>query len=205
VCSEALLELIDYCFRKVTLMNIGRFNAFIDDSAAVDLLKETAEQTLQRQACEVGFRTAVSAFDVLRFVTDHLKRMPLSAQVRHPIILLPAAANAFYANIIRNPVEFVIVSETRHILRLISNHSCCDALFLSCLCALSLPPLPRCSLQTRLLNTNDTLMAVVSLVESQFWMRRNDRIGALQKYVDSAWRTVAASDRAALCKTEVCA
>ena len=46
-CSEALLELIDYCFRKVTLMNIGRFNAFIDDSAAVDLLKETAEQTLQ--------------------------------------------------------------------------------------------------------------------------------------------------------------
>lgn len=45
-------------------------------------------------------------------------------------------------------------------------------------------------------------MAVVSLVESQFWMRRNDRVGALQKYVDSAWRTVAASDRAALCKTE---
>ena len=40
------------------------------------------EQTLQRQACEVGFRTAVSAFDALRFLTDHLKRMPLSAQVR---------------------------------------------------------------------------------------------------------------------------
>ncbi len=69
---------------------------------------------------------------------------------------------------------------------------------LSSFCAL--PPSPR---QTRLLNTNDTLMAVVSLVESQFWMRRNDRVGALQKYVDSAWRTVAASDRAALCKTEV--
>ncbi len=86
--SEALLELIDYCFRKVTLMNIGRFNAFIDDSAAVDLLKETAEQTLQRQACEVGFRTAVSAFDVLRFLTDHLKRMPLSAQVRLRFLLL---------------------------------------------------------------------------------------------------------------------
>jgi hypothetical protein len=101
VCSEALLELIDYCFRKVTLMNIGRFNAFIDDSAAVDLLKETAEQTLQRQACEVGFRTAVSAFDVLRFVTDHLKRMPLSAQVRYPIRLLSAVANALHVNMIR--------------------------------------------------------------------------------------------------------
>ena len=62
---------------------------------------------------------------------------------------------------------------------------------------------PAARTQTRLLNTNDTLMAVVSLVESQFWMRRNDRVGALQKYVDSAWRTVAASDRAALCKTEV--
>lgn len=101
VCSEALLELIDYCFRKVTLMNIGRFNAFIDDSAAVDLLKETAEQTLQRQACEVGFRTAVSAFDALRFLTDHLKRMPLSAQVRHPECCGGGGGDRLACNLIR--------------------------------------------------------------------------------------------------------
>jgi hypothetical protein len=47
--NESLLELIDYCFRKVNMMNLGRFNTFIDESNQVDLLKETSEQSLTRQ------------------------------------------------------------------------------------------------------------------------------------------------------------
>jgi hypothetical protein len=107
--NESLLELIDYCFRKVNMMNLGRFNTFIDESNQVDLLKETSEQSLTRQECELGFRTAVSAFNSLRFISDSLSRLPLPAQ-------------------------------------------------------------------TRLLNTHDMLMALVTLMETQFWIRRNDKV-----------------------------
>lgn len=80
--EDALAELVDYCYRKITMLNTGHFQSLQEPIDARALGKETPYDTLCRQKLEIGFASAVSALSMIRFVTDHINSVPVSILAR---------------------------------------------------------------------------------------------------------------------------
>uniref|UniRef100_A0A8D0EM45 Zinc finger MYND-type containing 10 n=1 Tax=Strix occidentalis caurina TaxID=311401 RepID=A0A8D0EM45_STROC len=78
--EDSILDLIDYCHRKLTLL-AARSNLFCcpPEGQAKDspCLKE-----LQKQAEMMEFEISLKALSVLRFITDQVESLPLSALTR---------------------------------------------------------------------------------------------------------------------------
>ncbi|NWX24012.1 ZMY10 protein, partial [Aegotheles bennettii] len=72
--EDSILDLIDYCHRKLTLLAARSANG----QMAVLLLS----QELQKQAEMMEFEIALKALSVLRFITDQVESLPLSALTR---------------------------------------------------------------------------------------------------------------------------
>ena len=114
--GDALVDLVDYCAGKLTLLNGGAFaigstpgtiqgpaekdNA--DDNAisrAAALAKRDPQESLEEQARTVDFQVAVTAVGILRLVCGHLDDLPLSVSTRlvhtHdvPLALVPLLEN----------------------------------------------------------------------------------------------------------------
>ena len=99
--EDALVELIDYCYRK--LLGVAKLTDQIekaqkekpDPMAAKTLLDRTPKQELEDQAAEIERACAMAALSLLRFVTDYMQE--LSVPVVHqmmenndlPCILVP--------------------------------------------------------------------------------------------------------------------
>jgi predicted Zn-ribbon and HTH transcriptional regulator len=106
--GDALLELTDYCYRKLSGLVGAQMRARAmemageggdDDEGGNDggdakkraLLDESPADTLQRQSKEIAFATACCMVSVLRFLTEHLSTLPVAVAARlldtHDILL----------------------------------------------------------------------------------------------------------------------
>ncbi|XP_038004719.1 zinc finger MYND domain-containing protein 10 isoform X2 [Motacilla alba alba] len=88
VCESAedsILDLIDYCHRKLTLLAARSTKAPAATSAelrAEPLASPSSLQELQKQAEVMEFEISLKALSVLRFITDQVDSLPLSALTR---------------------------------------------------------------------------------------------------------------------------
>uniref|UniRef100_A0A8C5J682 Zinc finger MYND domain-containing protein 10 n=1 Tax=Junco hyemalis TaxID=40217 RepID=A0A8C5J682_JUNHY len=83
--EDSILDLIDYCHRKLTLLAARSTAAPAATSAglpAEPLASPSSMQELQKQAEVMEFEISLKALSVLRFITDHLDSLPLSALTR---------------------------------------------------------------------------------------------------------------------------
>lgn len=96
--EETVVDLIDYCYRRLSYLNALIERGQLPDAAASDDAKRDNKEPepehatrLRAQANELAFSTAVSAASVLRFLTDHVSVLPVSALSRlldhHDVIL----------------------------------------------------------------------------------------------------------------------
>ncbi|XP_061213322.1 zinc finger MYND domain-containing protein 10 [Neopsephotus bourkii] len=82
VCESAedsVLDLIDYCHRKLTLLAARGAKG---QPCPEDVASPSSMQELQQQAEAMEFEIALKALSVLRFITDRVESLPLSALTR---------------------------------------------------------------------------------------------------------------------------
>ncbi|XP_061314297.1 zinc finger MYND domain-containing protein 10 isoform X2 [Pezoporus flaviventris] len=82
VCESAedsILDLIDYCHRKLTLLAARSAKGQL---CPEDVASPSSMQELQKQAEAMEFEIALKALSVLRFITDQVESLPLSALTR---------------------------------------------------------------------------------------------------------------------------
>ena len=84
--GDAILDLVDFCARQVVYLNSLPRN---DDSKVETMemmrkrIRDTNAKTeLQHQADDIAFRVAVSSVSVLRYITEHVTKLPLSVMNR---------------------------------------------------------------------------------------------------------------------------
>jgi hypothetical protein len=84
--GDLCIELVDYCVRRVlSLVSRPPPRAEARRSAqevVAEMQKRTALDDLERQAAEIEFRSAVSAVTVLRYLTEHVSKLPLAVMTR---------------------------------------------------------------------------------------------------------------------------
>ena len=98
--GDALLELVDYCTKKMTFLNgHGRGKGHGDRGEGQGSAKEMAEklsqtsprEELMSQADELQFQVGVTAVAVIRFLCEHIESLPLAVFNRllstHDILL----------------------------------------------------------------------------------------------------------------------
>ncbi|NXL32144.1 ZMY10 protein, partial [Glaucidium brasilianum] len=75
--EDSILDLIDYCHRKLTLLIARSANRQTVTPAVL-----VPPQELQKQAETMEFEISLKALSVLRFITDQVESLPLSALTR---------------------------------------------------------------------------------------------------------------------------
>ncbi|XP_071296017.1 zinc finger MYND domain-containing protein 10 isoform X2 [Agelaius tricolor] len=80
--EDSILDLIDYCHRKLTLLAARSTTAPAAELPAEPLASPSSMQELQKQAEVMEFEISLKALSVLRFITDQLDSLPLSALTR---------------------------------------------------------------------------------------------------------------------------
>jgi len=76
--EDALVELIDYCYRKfVNMTNKADEYTKLREETPVekdpkDYLKMTSEDELVKHADDIDFTCTMTALSLIRFVTDHM-------------------------------------------------------------------------------------------------------------------------------------
>ncbi|NXS64318.1 ZMY10 protein, partial [Brachypteracias leptosomus] len=75
--EDSILDLIDYCHRKLTLLAARSANG--QTVTTVELSVLVPPQELQKQAETMEFEISLKALSVLRFITDQVESLPLSA------------------------------------------------------------------------------------------------------------------------------
>ncbi|BDA48751.1 Zinc finger MYND domain-containing protein 10 [Coccomyxa sp. Obi] len=136
--EDALLELCDWCYRKLTFLNtcsnkvaaqepgVIEYHVCCEPANAQDLLARQPKEDLQEQKLEVEFKTALCALTIVRYLTDHVNSVALG-------------------------------------------------------------------LATRLISTNDTISALIPLLERPPWRRRVKKQS--QGYQDGQWQKLEPEDR----------
>lgn len=80
-CGEALLDLVDYCFRKMSFLN-GYEEEKSPSLSAQDLMNMPSEQRMRESKREMDFGIAISSLSVFRYITDQITQVPLSVMSR---------------------------------------------------------------------------------------------------------------------------
>ena len=85
--DDALLELTDYCHRKLVYLNAkaaadAEALAASQDRSADEMLKLRPHQEFEDKARDVRFGTACCALTVLRYLTDYVNQTPLCVMAR---------------------------------------------------------------------------------------------------------------------------
>ncbi|XP_072328253.1 zinc finger MYND domain-containing protein 10 isoform X2 [Scyliorhinus torazame] len=77
--DEAVLDLVDYCHRKLTLLAAQSSDC---ENQELDRSSPAALEELQKQSQELEFDISLKALSIIRYITDHIDSLPLSAQAR---------------------------------------------------------------------------------------------------------------------------
>ncbi|KAG5191579.1 hypothetical protein JKP88DRAFT_271291 [Tribonema minus] len=95
--GDALVDLVDYCVRKIVLLNsTRRFSKPKPEAAdakalAAELEERDPVKELLAQADDVEFRCCVTAVTMLRFICEHIAALPLGVATRlldtHDVLL----------------------------------------------------------------------------------------------------------------------
>uniref|UniRef100_A0A8B9D0R7 Zinc finger MYND-type containing 10 n=1 Tax=Anser cygnoides TaxID=8845 RepID=A0A8B9D0R7_ANSCY len=83
--EDSILDLIDYCHRKLTLLAARSTSGQAVTQKELDpkdLASLSSMQELQKQAEAMEFEISLKALSVLRFITDQVDSLPLSALTR---------------------------------------------------------------------------------------------------------------------------
>ncbi|XP_019475461.1 zinc finger MYND domain-containing protein 10 isoform X1 [Meleagris gallopavo] len=83
--EDSILDLIDYCHRKLTLLTARSASGQAvtqQELRPEELASPLSMQELQKQAEMMEFEIALKALSVLRFITDQVGSLPLSALTR---------------------------------------------------------------------------------------------------------------------------
>lgn len=91
--DDALVELIDYCYRK--LVWLSNFKHPKTPKDAKDLINQSPVEDLDRQFNEIEFSLSMICLSIIRFIADHIKHLslPIATQMLDhndiPMILIP--------------------------------------------------------------------------------------------------------------------
>ncbi|NWV73650.1 ZMY10 protein, partial [Dasyornis broadbenti] len=80
--EDSILDLIDYCHRKLTLLAARSTKAQAVTSAELHAEDLASPSSMQKQAETMEFEISLKALSVLRFITDQVESLPLSALTR---------------------------------------------------------------------------------------------------------------------------
>lgn len=84
--GDIVIDLVDFCARQVNFLNRMRREKPAKKLTAKELAKKIKHmdpvQDLQRQADELAYRVAISSVCVLRFLTEHVVKLPLGVMTR---------------------------------------------------------------------------------------------------------------------------
>eukprot|EP01083_Nonionella_stella_P273011 926092_1 len=80
--GESLLELVDYCYRKVTMLNTESFDKFADKLDPKKVSDEELEHTLTRQHDTIAMSVCAASIVIFRFLTDQIQLLPLGVLTR---------------------------------------------------------------------------------------------------------------------------
>jgi len=90
--GDALVDLVDYCYRKLTyLVNRPNSKLYTDNTDPKELLDLDEAQMLDNQYVDTEFQIAMCSISVLRFLVDHRAALPVTITSRlletHDILL----------------------------------------------------------------------------------------------------------------------
>ncbi|KFZ53157.1 Zinc finger MYND domain-containing protein 10, partial [Antrostomus carolinensis] len=80
--EDSILDLIDYCHRKLTLLAARSANGQTVTTAELHPTDLPSPSSMQKQAETMEFEISLKALSVLRFITDQVESLPLSALTR---------------------------------------------------------------------------------------------------------------------------
>ncbi|ORY37536.1 hypothetical protein LY90DRAFT_704619, partial [Neocallimastix californiae] len=102
--DEKMLDLVDYCARKVTFLNTWEDDDDEDDESINDINKfmerseaEQMEKTVKKQ----NYAISINALSILRYMTDYITDLPLSVMTR----LLNTKGN--YTIFLNNKIKYI--------------------------------------------------------------------------------------------------
>ncbi|ESN99688.1 hypothetical protein HELRODRAFT_176448 [Helobdella robusta] len=102
--SEVSLDLIDYCYNKLTkLQSIGHYCEGKENDASKDKYKEvntTTSEELMKQNKKIDFMVALKSLTILRFMIENLEVISLSATKR---ILNDLDVPILFVHLLENP------------------------------------------------------------------------------------------------------
>uniref|UniRef100_A0A7I4AHZ4 Uncharacterized protein n=1 Tax=Physcomitrium patens TaxID=3218 RepID=A0A7I4AHZ4_PHYPA len=82
--ADSLLELTDYCYRKLVYLNTqGAEDAAYKERSGKAISEMLPEEDLQEKAAGMEFGVAVCSISILRYLTDYMGALPLSVMVSH--------------------------------------------------------------------------------------------------------------------------
>ncbi|KAI5074219.1 hypothetical protein GOP47_0010180 [Adiantum capillus-veneris] len=98
--SDALLELADFCCRKLLYLNTrAKEDAKFIERKASDLINMSVEEEFKEKGAFARFQTSMCALTILRYLTDYINSLPLCIMarliVKHDVlmILVPLIGN----------------------------------------------------------------------------------------------------------------
>eukprot|EP00002_Diphylleia_rotans_P003134 TRINITY_DN1210_c0_g1_i10.p1 TRINITY_DN1210_c0_g1~~TRINITY_DN1210_c0_g1_i10.p1 ORF type:complete len:436 (-),score=71.06 TRINITY_DN1210_c0_g1_i10:255-1562(-) len=81
--GDAIIDLADWCYRKLMKLHIEDPKNYTPKKKTADeIMKVSPEQQLEEQRKSIEFGVAMSAISILRYLTDHLSRIPIGVTTR---------------------------------------------------------------------------------------------------------------------------
>ncbi|KAL7751407.1 Zinc finger MYND domain-containing protein 10 [Sorochytrium milnesiophthora] len=82
-CGETLLDLTDYCSRKIGLLNAWDDEDDIDQPVSKEILTATKDdEHILKQKRTIDFSVALTSLSVVRYLSEHIVDLPLSVMTR---------------------------------------------------------------------------------------------------------------------------
>lgn len=120
--GDAVVELVDYCARRLTYL-VAEGPGYVEELVAKTEKQrgKTAQQVaadvfdpvneLEAQAADIAYRGAVSCVAIARYLTEHIKKLPLSAMTRimdthdYLLLMVPLIENPPWTRRIRKTIK----------------------------------------------------------------------------------------------------
>jgi len=80
--DDLIMELIDYCYRKLVALNAGSIRISNTTIQSKDITVETTEERLIRNMNKLRAESATASISILRFITENIERAGISAMER---------------------------------------------------------------------------------------------------------------------------
>ncbi|XP_006822755.1 zinc finger MYND domain-containing protein 10-like, partial [Saccoglossus kowalevskii] len=83
--EEIILDLIDYCYRRITHLIAKQEAGELEDNVRKDRVSDSSTNNLEElkhQENTINFDVCIKSISILRYITDHLSGIPLSGLTR---------------------------------------------------------------------------------------------------------------------------